>query len=423
MNVVFTTEYFHPFTPGGTATSLRLLAKALVQAGDRVTIVTPAYGAPRADVVEGARVVRFAVPRRLAPGASLAPARDHVNPVFHVRMAGAALAAARDLGADVLHAQEKHALVGTYFAARRLGRPVFVTLRDFGLICPITTCLLSASRVPDDCSAWKLQRECIDEFRRLYGSRDGMLRVRAATALRYADAWLKRAILRRVDGVVGVSEEIVTIYAAAGRIRRERARTIHNLPAMPTPQSDAAARLRAAHDLPSRPIVLYVGKRSPGKGWHVWLEAIALIAAKRPDACFVIAGQGDDPMPSADNVRLLGALPHDDTLALYELADVVVHPAIWPEPFSRVLLEAAAAGKAIVATRVGGTPEAIADGVTGLLVEPRDPVALADAVTRLLDDETLRRRLGQRAAETAATRASGAHVVAQMHALYRGEAR
>ena len=421
MNVVFTTEYFHPFTPGGTATSLRLLARALVQAGDRVTIVTPAYGAPRDDVIEGARVVRFPVPRRLASGASLAPARDHVTPVFHVRMARAALGAARDLGADVLHAQEKHALVGTYFAARRLGRPVFVTLRDFGLICPITTCLLSASRVPDDCSAWKLQRECVDEFRRLYGSRDGMLRVRAATALRYADAWLKRAILRRVDGVAGVSEEIVTIYAAADRIRRERARAIHNLPAMPTPQPDAAARLRAAHNLPSRPIVLYVGKRSPGKGWHVWLEAIALIAAKRPDACFVIAGQGDDPMPSADNVRLLGALPHDDTLALYELADVVVHPAIWPEPFSRVLLEAAAAGKAIVATRVGGTPEAIDDGVTGLLVEPRDPVALADAVTRLLDDETLRRRLGQRAAETAATRASGARVVAQMHALYRGE--
>ena len=423
MNVVFTTVYFLPFTPGGTATSLRLLARALVQAGDRVTIVTPAYGAPRDDVIEGARVVRFPVARRLVAGASLAPARDHVNPRFHLRLARAALAAARAVGADVLHAQEKHALVGTYFAARRLGRPVFVTLRDFGLICPITTCLLSASRVPDDCSVWKLQRECVDEFHRLYGSRDGMLRLRAATALRYADAWLKRAILRRVDGVVGVSEEILTIYAEAGRIRRERARAIHNLPAVPTPQPEAAARLRAAHDLPSRPIVLYVGKRSPGKGWPVWLEAIGLIAAKRPDACFVVAGQGDDRIPSADNVRLLGALPHDDTLALYELADVVVHPAVWPEPFSRVLLEAAAAGKAIVATRVGGTPEAVADGVTALLVEPRDPVALADAVTRLLDDETLRRRLGQRAAEAAATRASGAHVVAQMHAFYRGEAR
>src|SRR5262249_22098824 len=152
---------------------------------------------------------------------------------------------------------------------------------------------------------------------------------------------LKRAILRRVDGVVGVSEDIVAIYAAAGRIRLERAQAIHNLPAMPTGRPAASARLRAIHDLPQRPIVLYVGKRSPGKGYHVWLEAIQLIAAKRPDACFVIAGPGDDRMPSADSVRLLGPLPHDDTLALYELADVVVHPAIWPEPFSRVLLEAA----------------------------------------------------------------------------------
>ena len=420
MKIVFTTEYFHPFTPGGTATSLRLLAAALARAGDEVVIVTPDYGAPREETVDGARVMRFPVRRRLRPGASLAPARDHVNPLFHLRLACAALGAARELGADVLHAQEKHALVGTYLAARRLRRPVFVTLRDFGLVCPITTCLLSASRVPADCSAWKLQRECIGEFRRLYGVRGGALRARAALALRYADARLKSAVLRRVDGVVGVSDEVLAIYAAAGRVSRERGRVIHNLPPAPTAHAEAAARLRAGHRLPMSPLVLYVGKRSPGKGYAVFLEAARLVAAKRPDACFVVAGAGDGPAPAGANVRVLGELPHADTLALYELADVVVHPAAWPEPFSRVLLEAAAAGKPVVATRVGGTPEAVEDGVTGLLVEPRDPIGVADAVTRLLDDETLRRRLGRRAAETAAARAAGTEVVARLHALYRG---
>ena len=67
MKIVFTTEYFHPFTPGGTATSLRLLAAALARAGDEVVIVTPDYGAPREETVDGARVMRFPVRRRLRP--------------------------------------------------------------------------------------------------------------------------------------------------------------------------------------------------------------------------------------------------------------------------------------------------------------------------------------------------------------------
>ena len=417
MNVVFTTEYFHPFTPGGTAESLRLLAAALVRAGDAVTIVTPDYGAPAEELVDGARVVRFPVERRLRPGASLAPAREHLSPRFHWRMARAALAAAREVGADVLHAQEKHALVGTYLAARRLRRPVFVTLRDYGLLCPITTCLLSSSRVPADCSAWKLQRQCVGEFERLYRPGGGTLRMRLGAALGYADAWLKGMLLRRVDAVVGVSGETLAVYSGTGRLRGARTRVLHNLPPAARSRGAAAERLRAAHALPAGPLVLYVGKRSPGKGYAVLLESAGRVAAKRPDACFVVAGAGDDAEMTASNVRLLGAVPHDDTLALYDLADVVVQPAVWPEPFSRVLLEAAAAGKPVVATRVGGTPEAVEDDVTGVLVEPRDPAALADAITRLLDDEALRRRLGRAAAERAAARASGADIVAAYRVL------
>jgi len=82
---------------------------------------------------------------------------------------------------------------------------------------------------------------------------------------------------------------------------------------------------------------------------------------------------------------------------------VVVVPSVWPEPLSRVLMEAMRFGRAVVATRVGGSPELVEDGVTGLLVAPRDPAALARAVAARLRDPERRARLGAAAARRTET--------------------
>ncbi len=94
------------------------------------------------------------------------------------------------------------------------------------------------------------------------------------------------------------------------------------------------------------------------------------------------------------NVRWLGPVPNREVQALYLVADVVVVPSVIPDALSRVLLEAMAAGAAVVATRVGGTPELIVDRKTGLLVERSDPAGLAHAIATLLRDPALRAELG-----------------------------
>ena len=427
MRILFATEYYQPFTPGGTPWSLALLARELGRRGEQVAVVTPNYGAPAREEVDGVPVFRFPFWRKLPPGPSLAPPRDHVNPLFHLLFARALVSAARSFGADVLHAQEKHALVGAFLAGRWLGKPVFLSLRDFGLICPITTCLLSHTRIPRDCGSVKLQRECAPEYldRYIDGGRWRRLKVRGAVAALYLDARVKGLLVKRVAGVVGVSRGLVDIYRDAGRIRSDRTHVSYNLP--PPPGGGGSvdpARARAQLGLPEGPIVLYVGKLSPGKGFPVFEAAARMVTEKVPGVCFVAAGDGSSQREgSGGTVRRLGPRPHAEVEILYGLADIVVQPAVWPEPFSRVPLEAAALGKPVIATRVGGTPEAVEDKVTGLLVERSDPAALAHAIEELLGDSGLREALGRRAAERMAERFSPDRLVGEILAVYRGRAR
>src|SRR5262249_53675883 len=147
------------------------------------------------------------------------------------------------------------------------------------------------------------------------------------------------------------------------------------------------------------------------------------IAAERPGTVFVVVGEGAPPdgSPGVD-LRTLGPRPGAEVADLYRIAEVVVHPAVWPEPFSRVLLEAGAFGRAVVGTSLGGTPEAIRDGDTGLLVERSDPEALARAVVRVLGDEGLRRRLGDNARRFVSEHFSPREIVGTLLAAY-GEAR
>ena len=94
---------------------------------------------------------------------------------------------------------------------------------------------------------------------------------------------------------------------------------------------------------------------------------------------------------------MLGPKPNREVLALYPAADVVVVPSVIPDALSRVILEAMAAGCAVVATRVGGTPELVLDGKTGLLVERNSPRELGNAIRTLLGDDDLRREIGANA--------------------------
>ena len=151
------------------------------------------------------------------------------------------------------------------------------------------------------------------------------------------------------------------------------------------------------------PVVGFVGRIEPRKAPDVLVAAAPAIRAARPDARVVLVGEdayATDPayaraVHGAPDVEHLGWV--EDAAGLMRHLDVLVAPSR-AEPFGTVLAEAMAVGTPVVATRVDGLPEVVEDGVTGALVAPDDPGALAEAVLRVLDR---RDELGAAAARAA----------------------
>src|SRR5207247_593793 len=197
---------------------------------------------------------------------------------------------------------------------------------------------------------------CVPYFLAHYAAGDGPLR-RARRWGSLLAAWGDHAAQRRAlaeaDLVIGVSRGILALYPPA-LVDGGRARVVHSLPPRVAGVDEDPAAVRARLGIGGGPLVLYAGKRSLGKGTEVLSAALDAIRAAIPDVRFVFAGKGEIAPPARDDVHVLGSVPQPTLFALYRAADVVVVPSVWPEPLSRVLMEAMRFGRAVVATRVAG---------------------------------------------------------------------
>lgn len=180
------------------------------------------------------------------------------------------------------------------------------------------------------------------------------------------------------------------------------------------------------------PIVAGVARLVSFKGFTFLLEAAEQFLAQHTDAHLVIAGDG----PEGDNLRrqaaasafsqrihLPGALERGEVVQLFAAADLFVNPSIhrangFVETLGVVTLEAAAMGVPAVGTRVGGIPETIVHGDTGLLVPDSDPQALAEAIGGLLDDPERRKRYGEAARRRVQEEFSWRRLASKVHGIY-----
>jgi glycosyltransferase involved in cell wall biosynthesis len=177
------------------------------------------------------------------------------------------------------------------------------------------------------------------------------------------------------------------------------------------------------------PFVLFVGRLASNKGLLELLEAFASLARTDPAAHLVIVGE-DGGMRAPveekgralgllDRVHLLGHVDDDAVLSsAYREARLTALPSEY-EAFGLVLLESLAAGTPVVASRVGGIPEFVEDGKAGLLVPPKSPASLAEAMVRLWSDRDLARRLGEYGRDHVVPRYTWDGLADRLDALYR----
>lgn len=424
--ILFAAEYYPPFAPGGAEWSAAAWAQALARRGHQVVVVTPNYGAAAREERDGVSVIRVPFPLRLPPGQREAGWLVHRNPLFYLYFAWCLWRAGRAADPRVIHSQGKATLVPAWLAGRALRRPVLATIRDTGLLCPLGLCPIFERRSTFDCHTGQYLGKCMPFFFEHYMHGAGRLRrwrARLSLLLSWLDQQLRAAALRRVEGVIGVSRGILAIYPER-LVDGGRSGVVHTLPPRVSVPTEAEARaVRARLGIGPGPLVLYAGKLSLGKGTPVFLDAIALVGREVPEARFALAGKGEMAVAPHPALHVLGSIAQADLFALYRAADLVVVPSVWPEPLSRVLLEAMQLGRPVVATKVGGTPEAVEDGVTGLLVPPGNARALSEAIAALLKDDARRATMGEAARARAARSFSEDRIVAALLEAYAAAAR
>jgi glycosyltransferase involved in cell wall biosynthesis len=242
---------------------------------------------------------------------------------------------------------------------------------------------------------------------------------------------LKPAVIRRrlrsVDLVLSCSDFVTKQIRAAFPEFASRCATLYNgvdvehfFPNVEVREENRIKRL------------LYVGAVCPHKGLHVLLDALPAVVKRYPRFQLDIVGESAFPLPLdwlsslgepelmaplvrfydskgyighlqeqiarlhlTDYVKFIGKVSRGDLAERYRQADVFVFPSLWNELFGIPTAEANASGVPVVTSRIAGLPEVVEHEKTGLLVPPDDPAALADAIIRLLEDENLRRSMGQ----------------------------
>ena len=238
-----------------------------------------------------------------------------------------------------------------------------------------------------------------------------------------------KVALGRLDAVTAPSTEICRVTDELG-LPAGRCVFVPNAvdTDMFRPGIDGAKLARDFDIDPGRPVVLCARRIAPKNGVIHFARAVKEILAEHPDALVVFAGSADagygedvEAVVRDDGVaascRFTGAVPNARMPELMSLATVSVLPSL-VEATSITGLESMATGLPLVGTTVGGIPELIEDGVHGLLVPPADPRALAEAVSRLLSDAELAKRLGAAARARAVEEFGWDRIASRFEAIY-----
>lgn len=396
LKILFLTQTFPRFQDDTAGPFIRELARGLVAGGDSVTVITPhAEGVEAAWEVDGVRIESF----RYAPE--------------KLELVGYSRSLDRDESIRI------GAILATplyFLGARRKLRQV-LKRESFDL-------LHAHWVVPNALVAAPFSRR-IATGPGLHGS-DVFLAERAGVR-----SWVRSA-LSRSSFLTGCSPELVDRVCALGFPRQHATVIPYGVDVEAfSPDAERAREWRDRLGVPKgAPLVLGVGRMVTKKGFHVLLEALPGLLSEFPRAHFCLAGEGDllDDFRErtaqwSERVHLPGIVLRDTLPDLYRAADIFVLPAVHDskgnvDGLPNVILEAMASGLPVVASGISGIPQAVEDGLNGLLVQEQCVDQLRDALATLIGDAERARQMGERSRRKAVEELTWTAVAARYRASY-----
>jgi glycosyltransferase involved in cell wall biosynthesis len=401
MRVLMLTDLYPPII-GGLELHVRNLARALSARGHQVAVATTWHeGQPEKEEVDGVRVYRLRgtvhrfdrvfgdVGRRFAP------------PVPDPGMVQALHRLMRIERPEVVHAHNW--MLQSFLPVKRAsGARLIVSLHDYGLVCAKRDLMYRGV----ECSGpgvWK----CLHCAAGHYGAAKGVPIT--------LGNWLMQPLVRSsVDLFIAVSRSV----AAKNGLRRASLpfRLIPNF--VPDDIASGPDGTDAALEgLPEDPFLLYVGALSHHKGIDVLLEAYAGLSGMPPLVCIGTLWP-DSPTAYPPGVRMFHDISHAGVMTAWRRSMLGLVPSIFPDPCPTVAMEAMSAGRALIASRIGGLPDLVVHGLNGILVPPGQVNFLRDAIRRTVSDPDLRRQMGLESLKRVNAFKAGA-VVEQIEAAYR----
>lgn len=341
MKIILVSSAYHPYYRGGGEYSVKSLAQGLLKSGQQVSVIT-AHEQASVEEIDGVTVRRVKHPNlywsfRSAGKSALQKLAWHVIESYNIRVASRVAGILEEQRPDVLHLRNVEDF-SPYVAkvAYQRNIPVVVTLNSYTWLCPKATMYKNGH---------SCKRQCLD-----------------CKLLTYP----KKYLSQYVDAVVGVSQFMINQHHQYHYFPKAHPLVIYtSADSQPLP-------------LPAQQNGFltfgYIGRIHPTKGVHQIIKAFHSIP---PPHQLIIAGDGPEAYvqkcqtAAAGNPRIvfLGKYP---AAAFYQQVDVLLINALWNEPFPRVLIEAYAYGRPVIAANTGGTPEMVRPGHTGYIFDPLD---------------------------------------------------
>lgn len=388
MKILFLSDNFLSNYHGGAEIGVFNLAKGLQEKGHSLFVVTITQDKSDVGESEYKGIKIFKIYSKYNPFLT------NYFCLYNPQIVGAVKKIIKKNKPDIVHAQNIHNYISYYCLkiAKKYAKAVFITAHD--------TMLFSYGKFDDYINKNDLSVQKVFNYK---ASAWGLIKTAKKRYNPFRNIIIRHYLRKYVDKVFTNSGVLQKSLEDNGI---KNITTVHYATDIkPVSSSDDINNFKTKYNLLDKKIILFGGRLSPAKGGETAIRSLKYIIEQVPNTVLLIAGIKNDyskhmakvaeKLGVKDNIFFAGWLDRNDMNLAYASCDIVITPSLYLDAFNLFNLEAMSAGKPVVGTCFGGTPEVIQDGVTGYVVNPFNIKMLAEKIVDLLRDADKTKKFGE----------------------------